>query len=73
MLIFLVNGSVADSASIGDNLVIRIYVKYKQDIDTEGIIGYMIQDLKGRGIIGYNIWNSGKLLPVMKKKQILIF
>lgn len=69
----LVNGSVADSASIGDNLVIRIYVKYKQDIDTEGIIGYMIQDLKGRGIIGYNIWNSGKLLPVMKKNQILIF
>jgi len=72
-VVIMKDNEVVENINVGDNITVRIYVKYKQDINSEGIIGYMFQDSKGQGIIGYNIWNYGELLPPMKKGDILIF
>ncbi|MBY0245716.1 MAG: ABC transporter ATP-binding protein [Sphingobacteriaceae bacterium] len=66
------DGVLTNDLQLNCKVKIRIYVHFKQDVLTEGTIGYMIQSLQGVNIFGYNIYNSGSLIPPMKSGQTIV-
>lgn len=73
ILIMNNDNKIIDTILVGEKIKFRIFVHYKQDIVTEGTIGYMIKNMQGVDVVGYNIYNSAQLLPPMKANSKLIF
>lgn len=67
----LVDGHVNNIVPFGANVILRFVIKYYEDIDTEGTIGYTIRNKNGLDVFGMNVYNKAKLLPKMKAGQIL--
>lgn len=67
----LVNGKEASVIPFGAFVTLRLLVKYDIDVDTEGTIGYMVRNHNGVDVFGMNIYNKAKLLPKMRKGDLL--
>ncbi|BFT75374.1 ABC transporter ATP-binding protein [Paenibacillus sp. P36] len=64
-----VDGKKSNVVPFGAVATLRLLIKYFEDVNTEGTVGYMVRNHNGVDVFGMNIYNKAKLLPKMKKNQ----